>query len=408
MKLPRAFANVGLVVLATATFAQSGTSSAPSVAASPVETAADRDFAAFEMLAKAKPPATPQEMGSGAYLSWLNDQQQKVNMAGQVFIQAYPADPRRWEAVLVLVGVKPLFAVGFRADGSTKGAASAIIDEPAKAAWEKKAEELKQALLAAPDAPLVAKEQVEWSYFSNDFRRALAAVSSGRDADWARFRDRFDGYLSRYDELEVVVTRAAEYLGGLDRTIPGAAAAEWAHLKQVTRNESLLKKATERVQSFELMAQPVTLTFKALDGQQIDLAGLRGKVVLVDFWATWCGPSLAEMPNIKKVYSAYHDKGFEVLGISLENAKITPRDGPEQVTAKFEASRKALRDYVAKNQLPWPQYFDGKWMKNEISTAYMITSIPAMFLLDKSGRIVTTQARGEALEKEVARLLAQE
>ena len=127
--------------------------------------------------------------------------------------------------------------------------------------------------------------------------------------------------------------------------------------------------------------------------------------MLIDFWATWCGPCIAELPNVKKVYEDYHAKGFEVVGISLENGKLLPTDTPEKIAEKLTQAKKILTNFTAKETMTWPQYFDGKHWKNEISTRYGIQSIPAMFLLDQEGKNISTNARGPALEIEVKRLL---
>ena len=153
------------------------------------------------------------------------------------------------------------------------------------------------------------------------------------------------------------------------------------------------------------MAKPLELAFTAVDGRPVDLKNLRGKVVLIDFWATWCGPCIAELPNVKRVYADYHDKGFEVIGISLENGKLLPGDTPEQTAAKLAAAKQVLTDFTAKEKMPWPQHFDGKFWKNELAVQFSIGSIPAMFLLDQEGRVVSTNARGPLLEQEVKRLL---
>jgi thiol-disulfide isomerase/thioredoxin len=147
------------------------------------------------------------------------------------------------------------------------------------------------------------------------------------------------------------------------------------------------------------------LEFTDLDGRRVSLADLRGRVVLIDFWATWCGPCKEEIPTVKRVYAAYHDKGFEVLGVALENAGLRPGDTPAQTAAKLQKAKKVLTDFVVSNGMPWPQHFDGKHWKNEISTRFGIGSIPAMLLIDQDGKLVATDARGEKLEAEVKRLL---
>lgn len=136
----------------------------------------------------------------------------------------------------------------------------------------------------------------------------------------------------------------------------------------------------------ELKSKPLEMKFTAVDGREVDLAKMRGKVVLIDFWATWCGPCVAELPNVLKAYKELHPKGFEIVGISLDSDK-----------QKLEA-------FVKENGMEWPQFFDGKGWKNEISTTYDIQSIPAMWLVDQKGMVVDTSARG-GLEEKVAKLL---
>ena len=137
----------------------------------------------------------------------------------------------------------------------------------------------------------------------------------------------------------------------------------------------------------KVLGKAPDIKFTATDGTKVDLSKMKGKVVLIDFWATWCGPCVAEIPNVKKTYDKLHSKGFEIIGISLDS------------------NEDKLTQFIKKKDMPWPQYFDGKGWKNEISKKHGIRSIPAMWLIDKEGNLVDKKARSD-LEEKVERLLA--
>ena len=124
-------------------------------------------------------------------------------------------------------------------------------------------------------------------------------------------------------------------------------------------------------------------------GDSLSLSDLRGKVVLVDFWASWCGPCRKENPHVKQIYEKYKDKGFDVLGVSLDRNK------------------KSWEGAISKDGLPWHHISDLKGWKNAVANMYSVSSIPHTILLDQEGRIVASKLRGPQLEHELAKIFGE-
>lgn len=177
------------------------------------------------------------------------------------------------------------------------------------------------------------------------------------------------------DKAMVVLRRAKE-------KYPGSEAAQQADV--------ILK-------DIETLGKPFELKFKdAVTGEEIDFqTKFKGKVVVVDFWATWCRPCIAELPKLKDLYKKHHGEGFDVVAISLDSSEE-------------QGGKAKLLDFIGKNELTWYHYYQGNGWESEFSRNWGVTSIPRVFLV-VDGKLVSKNARANLVamaEQELAKLKA--
>lgn len=183
------------------------------------------------------------------------------------------------------------------------------------------------------------------------------------------------------------VDKAAECIKQLKKDFP--------ETKQGQNADKMLESFAQQAAAIKIQKQLVPGSVfpdfdeKDLEGKPLSIAKFKGKVVLIDFWATWCGPCIAELPNVLKTYEKHHPKGLEIIGISLDKDKDK------------------LTKFIADKKMTWPQYFDGLGWQCKLAAKYGVNSIPATYLLDKSGKIIDKDLRGDQLEAAVAKALGQ-
>ena len=133
---------------------------------------------------------------------------------------------------------------------------------------------------------------------------------------------------------------------------------------------------------------PATWTATDIDGRTWSAEALRGRVVLVDFWATWCAPCLEELPRLKRLHARHAARGLTIIGVSLDRA----------TTREF-------RSWLQRQDIGWPQVRPAGGYESALARAFAVDAIPASFLFDRHGRLQAAQLRGTALEARVTALM---
>jgi thiol-disulfide isomerase/thioredoxin len=314
------------------------------------------------------PPRAPTGAeGRQAIARWLDRQR----ISAERFAEAYPNDRRRWDAKLIALAARDQLRVLGIAPGKP----------------EDDQKELEQ-IVAAPDVSVDVQGEAIYRMLRPRVQRLNQAVPEEIAAAAQALADFLEVYPQhrRVPEIAGVVF---QILQSTDLPNERALVETLAAHPQPGISDAA-KELLGRVQQQEaLRSQPVDLRFTALKGDIIDFQKLRGKVVLLDFWASWCAPCIAEMPSLVETYGKLREKGFEIIGISLDEEKAD------------------LEQAIKKHGVTWPQSFEGKAWDNRYAQKFGVAAIPSTWLIDKNGMIRQIGLRGEELTAAIEKLLAE-
>jgi thiol-disulfide isomerase/thioredoxin len=275
-------------------------------------------------------------------------------------------------ARMKMIALAMLDAIG---DAQAGKRLEALPEELQKAGWPQFVREVRGFLLEKQLRELTPENLKDFEKIFADIKRFLTEAPV-EDSDLGLMQTTLD-----FAEQYTAIT------GKTDAAVD--AYSTFAKLLAARKDERLAKvvKMWENsIRRLTLVGNAVKIEGNVLGGKPIDWSKYAGKVVLVDFWATWCGPCLRELPEVKKAYELYHDRGFEIVGISLDKTRVQ------------------LDAYLKDNPIPWTIVYndDGSTPTAEY---YGINSIPTMFLVGKDGKVVSISVRGAKLSEELTKLL---
>ena len=185
-------------------------------------------------------------------------------------------------------------------------------------------------------------------------------------------------------------TKARAIWTQVARDFQGTAAAQGASLSLAKLNAEIAAEPDPKIPEGLAVGQKFPgFNETDLAGRPLSVSAYRGRVTMIDFWATWCPPCRAEMPNVVATYQKHHAQGFDIIGVSLDD------------------NREALVNFLPAHGMAWPQYFDGQGWDNKLAKKYGVHSIPMDYLLDRHGIIIGKELRGEDLGEAVTKALTQ-
>ena len=267
-----------------------------------------------------------------------------LHTAAADFSQRFPDDPHRWDAELL-----ELKTVQFPTPPAER-----------RAVFEKQ-EALAARILAAPGASATIKQNAERAVIFEHLDH-LDLVDTPEQA--AALEARLTDFIARHPDDPKANALQVRRLDLLEKSDPAKAAVLLQTLSENT-DPKVADAARGRQLQRVLATAPLDWKFTAVDGTPVDLTQWRGKYVLVDFWASWCPDCLREMPEVVEAYRQYHDKGLEIVGVSLDH------------------DHDALTAFTKKHAMPWPQQYDGQGWNNVYAVRYGVRGIPEMWLMDR-------------------------
>ena len=226
-------------------------------------------------------------------------------------------------------------------------------------------------------------QQLDGNNLSDSMKMALNleynALGQNQQKDVEEFVAKKKGTLASYFAVTYVIQEPSMDL--LDRALEGLQSAQPSSMYTTELNNRI-----QSVKPLEIGGQAPDIALTSPDGQVVKLSSLRGKYVLIDFWASWCRPCRAENPNVVRMYQKYHDKGFEIYSVSLDNN-----------AANWKGA-------IEKDGLTWTHVSDLRGWQSSAAALYKVSSIPQTFLLDQKGRIMAKNLRGNQLEAKLAEI----